>query len=132
MLLTQFDRAYLGGQPVGKRVLVALAELAEPERTTDLDPMALERPTLPVVVSEQVGLNRQLLRDVRHGRRRQLLSRTRKRASNSKNFSSRANPSRVAPDLLPTRSQSSSTKVHEPARSSADHSVRTTTNRRHI
>lgn len=36
----------------------------------------------------------------------------------------------VAPDLLPTSRQASSTDVHTPTRSSIDHSARMTTNRR--
>ena len=43
---------------------------------------------------------------------------------------STAKPSRVAPVLLPTSRQSSSTNVQEPTRSSVDHSARMTTNRR--
>jgi len=47
------------------------------------------------------------------------------RASSSKNFNNTLNPKRVAPDLLPTRRQSSSTSVHDAIRSSGSHSRRT-------
>jgi hypothetical protein len=52
------------------------------------------------------------------------------RASNSKNFSNSANPNRVAPLLLRTKGQSSSTSAHDATRSSAVQSRRMGLHRR--
>ena len=102
LLVPQLNRTHLLGQPTGEPLLISAGRLAEPERHPDLLPVVLDRPAIPPVPDEVGRIDLDLLGQVDDRLRRHFLGRPRETSLDSKNFSNTANPSRVAPVLLPT------------------------------
>ncbi len=124
-LLGHLHREDLRCQPPGQPFLIGPGRLPEPQRRPDLGTVILDGAARPLVLAEQTRLDLDLPGHVPDRGLGYLAGVARNRTSSSKNFNNTLNPKRVAPDLLPTRRQSSSTSVHDAIRSSGSHSRRT-------
>lgn len=120
----ELDWADRGGQPLRQVRLVTGRRLAKAEGLANLGSMPLDRSGGPVVVGEELRLYPHLLGDVGDRRLRHLPGVAGNLASSSKNLSSTAKPSRVAPALLAISSQSVSTSLQQAIRSSGSQSRR--------